>query len=253
MSESILDHPIVSSRFFFPRIQDLENTYWVDCGDVRLACYYQPKHPGAKTIVFFHGNGEIAADYIDFLVPLFDQLGCDCFVAEYRGYGMSGGTPGMARMLSDVAPIIESLHRPPGDLVLFGRSIGSLYAVHGASLFPGIAGLIIESGIADVLERVLLRVRPEELGVTLEVMEKEVDKYFNMQEKLKKYKGPMLVMHALHDTLVDYSHGRKLCEWGAQPPHLKTLKVFENGDHNDIFAVNSKEYIRQLIIFLERK
>ena len=250
MSESILDHKIVSSRYFFPRAKEFKNPFYVDCDGARLACYYQNKHPDAKTIVFFHGNGEIVADYINFFVPVFDQLGFNCFLSEYRGYGLSTGTPGLVRMLSDVKPVIEAIGQPPENLILFGRSVGSIYAIHGASLFPGIAGLILESGIAEVFERLLLRVRPEEIGITLAEMEEEVATYFNVQEKLPLYNGPLLVLHARHDNLVHFSHGQRLYEWSLQPEGKKILKIFDSGDHNDIFAANAQEYIRQLADYL---
>lgn len=250
MHESILDHEIVSSRYFFPRAEGFENPFWVECNDARLACYYQKNHADAKTIVFFHGNGEIVADYIDFFVPIFDQLGFNCFLAEYRGYGLSTGNPGLVKMLSDVKPVIQAIEQPPENLVLFGRSVGSIYAIHGASLFPGIAGLIIESGIAEVFERLLLRVLPEEIGITLARMEQEVATYFNVQEKLPLYKGPLLVLHARRDSLVHFSHGQRLYEWSPQPEGKKILRIFDNGDHNDIFAVNAQEYIQQLASFL---
>lgn len=250
MSRSILDHKIVSSRYFFPRGEEMKNPFWVDCGDARLSCYYREKNPEAKTIVFFHGNGEIVSDYIDFFIPIFDQLGLNCFLAEYRGYSMSTGTPGLVKMLSDVKPILNAIDQPLNRLVLFGRSVGSIYAIHGVSLFPEIGGLIIESGIAEVFERLLLRVRPEELDISLEVMEEEVATHFNMQDKLQKYTGPLLVMHAEHDSLVHFSHGQRLYEWSQQPEGTKILKIFENGDHNDIFAVNAQDYIQQLAAFL---
>ena len=47
----------------------------------------------------------------------------------------------------------------PESIVREIRRLGSLYAVHAAALFPGAAGLIIESGIADPLERSRRRVR----------------------------------------------------------------------------------------------
>jgi pimeloyl-ACP methyl ester carboxylesterase len=128
--------------------------------------------------------------------------------------------------------------------------VGSIYAIHGVSLFPDIAGLIIESGIAEVFERLLLRVHPEELNISLERMEEEVAAYFNMQKKLQNYNGPLLVMHAKHDSLVHYSHGQRIYDWSPQPEGVKTLNIFENGDHNDIFAVNAQDYIRRLAAFL---
>jgi fermentation-respiration switch protein FrsA (DUF1100 family) len=249
MNPSILDHPLVSERYFFPRSEAFENPFWVDCGDVKLSCYYRQKYPEAKTIIFFHGNGEIVADYFDLFVPVFEQMGYNLFLAEYRGYSMSTGVPGLKAMLADVGKIIKAVNLPPEKLVLFGRSIGSLYVVHGVHLFPDIAGLIIESGIGVLLERLLVRVHPREIGITLEQMEKAVNEDFNHQEKLAGYKGSTLVLHAEHDSLVHYAHGQKLYDWAPEP---KTIKIFEKGDHNDIMVVNAEEYFRLIYQFLTR-
>lgn len=247
MNGSIFDHPLVTERYFFPRDEAFENPFWVDCGPARLACYFQHKYPKAKTIIFFHGNGEVVADYIDLYVPVFDQMGYNILLAEYRGYGMSTGTPALAAMLEDVTPIIKAANQPPERLVLFGRSIGSLYALHGVSLFPGIAGLIIESGIADILERVMLRVHPSEMAVAMETLREEVKKTFNHRQKLAGYKGATLIMHAKHDSLVNVSHAKLLYEWAPEP---KNLMIFEQGDHNDIMVANAQEYLLGIYRFI---
>lgn len=247
MSESILDHELISARYFYPRREEFAEPFWVDCGDVKLSCYYRQTAPDAKTVIYFHGNGEEVSDYLEFFVPIFGQMGFNLLLAEYRGYAMSTGEPALAAMLGDVGKIIEAVGQPPEKIVLYGRSIGSLYAVHGASLFPNISGLILESGIAVLLERLLMRIQPHELGVTLEQMEKAVEKDFDHQKKLAGFEGSTLVMHAEHDNLVHCSHGKKLYDWAPEP---KNLKLFEKGDHNDIFYVNMDEYFKLIYLFL---
>ena len=110
---TILDHPIVSSRYFFPRREFLSDPYWVEAVDgSRLACYYQTVNPDAKTVIYFHGNGEVVADYLPSFPEWITRAGCNVLLAEYRGYGMSSGTPALAGMLDDVVPIIQSLNIP---------------------------------------------------------------------------------------------------------------------------------------------
>jgi hypothetical protein len=176
-----------------------------------------------------------------------EGMGFNCFLAEFRGYGMSTGMPALGKMLCDVEKIIRAIDQPPENLVLFGRSVGSIHAIHGISLFPRVAGLIIESGIADPLERLLLRVDPSELGVTLPEMEAAVAAELNHQEKLASYKGPSLIMHTRHDGLVDVSHGQRIYDWVGGP---KTLKIFPQGNHNNIMFVNAREYFTLLQSFV---
>jgi hypothetical protein len=63
--------------------------------------------------------------------------------------------------------------------VLFGRSIGSPYALHGVYQRPHIAGLILESGVADLTQRFFHRISPEELGMSRADIMSELRKYFD--------------------------------------------------------------------------
>src|SRR5207245_10099402 len=84
-----------------------------------LACYYQAVNPDAKTVVYFHGNGEVVADYLPHFPEWMARAGHNLLLAEYRGYGMSSGHPALVGMLEDVVPIIQSLNIPDHKIVLF--------------------------------------------------------------------------------------------------------------------------------------
>ena len=61
---SILDHPLVSARYFFPRPDRFDRPFFVDCDDALLGCFLQNNHPGAPVIIHFHGNGEIGRAHV---------------------------------------------------------------------------------------------------------------------------------------------------------------------------------------------
>ncbi|MGE0821853.1 MAG: alpha/beta hydrolase [Candidatus Binatia bacterium] len=248
-SPTILDHPIVSSRYFFPRREPLSDPYWVEAADgSRLACHYLTVNPGAKTLIYFHGNGEVVADYLPDFPAWLAQAGCNVLLAEYRGYGMSTGTPALAGMLEDVSRIINSLPTPERKIVLFGRSIGSLYALHGVYRHPQIAGLIIESGVADLTQRFFHRVAAEELGVSETAVVDELKKYFDYTQKFKMFQGKTLILHARFDELVGAHHAELL---HAAAPEPKQLKIFDRGGHNDIFYRNRAEYMQLVEEFVK--
>ena len=51
-TETILDHPIVSSRYFYPRPATLTDPFWVQATDgSQLACVYQQVDPDAHTVI----------------------------------------------------------------------------------------------------------------------------------------------------------------------------------------------------------
>ena len=137
------------------------------------------------------------------------------------------------------------------NLIFYGRSVGSIYAVHTASVFNNAAGLILESGISDVKERIMLRIKnPKELNTTKDELEKEFYKYFNIKKKLSSFKGKSLILHTINDGLVDVSHGKHLFENVNEP---KKLQLFKSGNHNSIFMVNKKKYFSTLFDFINIK
>lgn len=245
---NLLNHPIISERYFFPRDMPIPQPTWVECDGARLACAYFEVDPNAHTIIHFHGNGEVVADYLDGFPQIIGRMGCNCFLAEYRGYGGSTGLPQLGKMLEDVRQTIETIKQPQEKLVLFGRSVGSLFAIKAAELFPQVAGLILESAIADPLERLLLRVRPEELGATGSELATAVTQAIDSQRIMRNFTRPTLVMHTRHDGLVDASHAERLASWCSGPVQLE---IFPRGSHNDIMFVNGPRYFALINEFLE--
>ena len=245
---TILDHPLVSSRYFFPRREAFPHPYWVDAADgSKLACSYHEVNSAATTVVYFHGNGEVVADYLPGFPDWLTQAGYNVLLAEYRGYGMSTGQPALVGLLEDVSAIIRSLGIPDSHIVLFGRSIGSLYAVHGVSRHPQVAGVILESGIANITERFFMRVQPEELGMSTTTLVDELQRHFDYAVKLRGFQGRTLVLHTRHDELVHVRHAELLY---AAAPEPKTLHIFDQGGHNDIFYRNRQVYTQLVETFL---
>ncbi len=234
---SALDHPLITGRYFFPRHHSVPDPTWVDVEDGRLACYATRRgHP--VTVVHFHGNGEVIADYVPEFVELLDGLGADCFLAEYRGYGASGGVPQLGKMLDDVEAIFEAVGRRREQLIVFGRSVGSIFALEFAYRYPEIAGLVLESAIADPLERILLRVAPEELGTSLSALQAECRARLDHMAKLRGRRKPTLIMHTKNDSLVAATHATRLAS--CQPRNAR-LVLFPQGDHNTIYTINRRQ------------
>ena len=239
---STLDHPLITERYFFPRGYAVPNPTWVQVDGAKLACYSE-SNGNPYVVVFFHGNGEVVADYVPNFVDYFSEVGADSFMAEYRGYGESTGTPQLGKMLDDVEAIFHALDRPAEEMIVFGRSVGSIYAIEFVNRFPDAAGLILESGIANPLERIMMRVSPGELGMSRADLEAIFDGRLDNMAKLARRTRPTLVMHARYDDLVDVSHGVRLA---SAPASNCRLVLFDEGDHNSVFAMNKKRYMEEV-------
>jgi len=244
----LLDHPLISERYFFPRVAAPRSRLDLEVDGAVLACALHRGDPEGHTVVHFHGNGEVVADWQDGLDEALAAMGWDLLLAEYRGYGGSTGEPQLGRMLDDVDAVMRAAG-PPERVVVFGRSVGSLFALEAVARYPTVAGLVLESAIADPLERLLLRIRPRELGVSGVEFEAAVQARLDQRAKMSGYRGPALLLHTRHDGLVDLGHAERLASWAGGPARLR---VFEEGNHNSILAENAVAYLGELERFLAR-
>lgn len=249
-TKDILNHPIIGERYFFPRPgRPLQSRTFTGKDGCSLVCSHRTPHPGAKTVVHFHGNGETVADYDDGYAESICALGVNLLMVEYRGYGDSQGEPRLGHMLEDVEAVRLQSELKASETILYGRSVGAIFAVEWVSQEPKVAGLILESGVADPFERLALRLSASELGVSDGELREACDAYLDHQKKLSDYHGPMLVMHAAGDTLVEPSHAQAHMSYA--PTEEKKLVLFPKGGHNTVLSANWTEYLQHLQSFID--
>jgi len=246
---SLFDHPVVTQRYFFPRAEAPREVHWLRTQNAQLACRLaMHPQPGAPLVVHFHGNGEVVADY-ESHIRWFHDAGASVLFFEYRGYGASTGVPEMAAMLDDVQELKDLLPCPLDDIIVFGRSVGSIYAVEMASTFRQVKGLVLESAVASPMARVMLRAHPGELGATMEELEGEAARLFDHQAKMGRVKCPTLLLHAEHDSLVPVDNAVQLHAWcGSARKELVRLPA---GDHNSIMGANLQRYTAAFVDFVD--
>ena len=114
---------------------------------------------------------------------------------EYREYGGSTGQARLVSILGDGEAAIKAAGLAPERVIAFGRSIGSLYAIELVHRQPAIAGLILESGIADPSERFLIYGDLTAAGITEGDLVALFKRQFHHNKKLAKYNTPLLILH----------------------------------------------------------
>ncbi|QDT59443.1 Alpha/beta hydrolase family protein [Stieleria bergensis] len=247
--KSILDDPAISGRYLFPQDRTVADPFIVKSDAAELACYRKILDTEALTIIHFHGNGEAVADHVPFMADVFADMGLNSLFVEYREYGESTGEAKLVAMLGDGEAAMTAADVSPETAIVFGRSIGSLYAIELAHRQPNIAGLIIESGIADPSERFLTYADLESAGFDEAAVKTEVKRYFNHKKKLSGYTHPLLTLHTENDGLIDISHAERSHKWAGS--RQKRLVRFPRGNHNTIFRANVSEYLDALKKFVE--
>jgi pimeloyl-ACP methyl ester carboxylesterase len=183
------------------------------------------------------------------MADVFADLGLNALFVEYREYGGSTGKAQLVTMLGDGEAAIKAAGLDPERVIVFGRSIGSLYAIELASRVPNIAGLILESGIADPSERFLANADLASIGLQEADVLAKVERHFNHESKLSDYKNPLLIMHTESDGLIDISHAERNHRWAGSAQ--KNLVRFPHGNHNTIFRANLTEYLEAVRSFVE--
>jgi hypothetical protein len=204
----------------------------------------------APNILFFHGNGEIVADYHQ-MGPLYLRMGINFLPVDYRGYGRSTGEPTITAMMRDCHVVFEFVkgwleeNGYSGPLIVMGRSLGSASVLELVFHYKGrIDGLIVESGFARTGPLLAL------LGVNLNSLGIREDQTFRNVDKIGTFNGPTLIIHAERDHIIPFSDGQTL--YDHCPADQKTLLKIPGANHNDIFVRGLSEYLTAVKALVEK-
>lgn len=99
---------------------------------VQIHMYFigQPKdrQRNSPTLIFFHGNAGNMGHRLQNCVGLYHNLHCNILLVEYRGYGLSEGTPSEEGLYLDAKASLDYLFQRNdinhSEIIVFGRSLG---------------------------------------------------------------------------------------------------------------------------------
>ncbi len=254
---SVLDRPEVLMLLFHPRPETAVSPFQTTESeamlagqkdilipvekDIAIGARFHMAQKSGGNIIFFHGNGEIVADY-DEMGTVYNQMGLNLLAVDYRGYGRSSGKPTVTAMMRDCHVIFEFAQKWLqqnefiGPIILMGRSLGSASVLELAANYRNVIdGLIVESGFA--LAGPLLQL----IGINLDELGFKEEKGFRNIDKIKKIDKPTLVIHAEFDHIIPFLDGQAL--YDACPSADKTLLKIPGANHNDIFMRGLEEYL----------
>jgi len=241
-----LDQPQVLQALFHPRPEmgstappnAIDHNITVE-GGILIGARFHMAGPDDPNILFFHGNGEIVADY-DPMGPMYNDHGLSFLAVDYRGYGRSGGVPTATALMGDAHIVLKEVRGwlkeegRNGPLVVMGRSLGSACAVDLAASYKDISALIIESGFVHTVPLLsCLGVDTQALGIT------EADGFKNL-EKISQVSKPTLIIHARYDQIIPLMSAELLqvhC-----PARSKEFHMIPGADHNTIMVHAGKYY-----------
>jgi len=206
-------------------------------GGTKISATYLPNPRATFMILFSHGNAEDIGDDEIFLEGI-RAAGFAVFAYDYQGYGTSQGKPTERHAYADEDAaydyLVQNMHIQPDRIIAFGRSLGGDPATDLASRHR-LAGLVLQSSFTSAF-RVLTRIPILPF-----------DKFNNLQ-KIKTVHCPVLVMHGMRDSVVNFSHGKELFAAANEP---KQFLWVEKANHNDVPFFASNRYTDSLKEFAE--
>lgn len=203
----------------------------------RLAALHL-RNPGAKYLfLHFHGN---AAD-LGYARPWLEQAraaGFEVLAVDYRGYGLSQGSPSERSYYADAATIVaycrDKLGWNPERVVVHGRSLGGAAAARIAARNP-VAALIVENAFVSSYR--VMTGKPILLG----------DRFETIDDVMKPL-CPVLVIYGTADEVVGAWNGPELF---AAAPEPKQLWAVEGAGHNDLLQVAGAAYWPRIRAFVD--
>lgn len=198
-----------------------------------------------QVLLFFHGNSGNISNRLNSL-RIFHDLGLDVFIPDYRGYGMSSGTPSEEGLKQDAITawryLLEERAYPPDRVIVFGRSLGAWVAASLAAR-PDVdpAGVILEAGFSSALD--IARERYPWVPVSW-LLRFELD----TRAAVAIIDDPLLLMHSRVDKVVSFANAQRLLESASQAVSVEFLEL--KGGHNDGFLVTGADYVETLRRFL---
>jgi fermentation-respiration switch protein FrsA (DUF1100 family) len=212
-------------------------------GERLMAWQLEPERPVAD-VVYFHGNGGNLSVWLPVLATLHARR-MRVLAVDYRGYGLSSGTPTEDGVYLDAAAAVAYTGRERAagasrPLAYWGRSLGGAVAA-AATRMASPDGLILESTFPE--KSAVIRHQP-----VLRALNAFSAYRFPTHELLRDYTRPVLVMHGDSDSIIPFALGRELFDrLGGR----KQFVAIRGGDHNDAFDSDDEAYWAPVMAFIE--
>ncbi len=198
----------------------------------------------APTVLYLHGNaGNIS--YRVKKIALFQELGLNVFIIDYRGYGNSEGVPTEEGIYLDALSAYDYLMArtdiDKNKIIVYGASLGGAFAVDLATK-RNIAAIIVDSTFTSARD-MARKIMPVAPGFLIKTKLDSIG-------KISKIKVPKLFIHSRDDEVVPFALGEKLYKAASEPKIFLEIHgghdegystsgdVFKNGINNFLKGIN---------------
>lgn len=228
---------------------EYEDVYFRTADGYKLHGWFIPG-PSDFTLLWFHGNAGNIGHRVKNIELIHRNLGANILIFDYRGYGLSEGSPSEAGLYLDGEASIDYLlkrqHRDgaPEGIVLFGRSLGGAVAVKMASSHS-VRAIILESSFTSIsaLREHVYPFLPDM------VVKRLLEARYDSLSLMNILRAPLLVIHGDQDDSVPIEMGKKLYKAANVPKKFHTVK---GADHNNTYIAGGVDYFLIMKKFIEQ-
>jgi hypothetical protein len=193
-----------------------------------------PDGSHGAVILWAHGNAGNLSHRAENIAFIRRELGAGVFLFDYRGYGLSEGSPDEEGLYADARAAYAWLRgrTSPGRIFLFGRSLGAAVMVKLASEGVEARGLILESTFESLLAmgKKMFPILPVDWIITQK---------FDTAALIPSVKMPVFVLHGSADEIIPFSQGQAVFSLAPRPKRF--FRIIGAG-HNDTYRAGGPSY-----------
>ncbi|KAK8089768.1 hypothetical protein PG997_004729 [Apiospora hydei] len=217
-------------------IKDFEELVIPTNDGEKLSAFYIRGPRGGRlsncTIIMFHGNAGNIGHRLPIARMIINYIGCNVFMLEYRGYGLSTGEPDEKGLMLDAQTALDYLRdraeTRSHKLIVYGQSLGGAVSIKLVSKNQkkgDIVGLILENTFLSMRTLIPSVIPPAKY---LTYLCHQVWPSETVIPSITEV--PILFLSGLQDEIVPPAHMRKLFELATTA--TKVWKPLPGGDHN---------------------
>ncbi|XP_012279470.1 protein ABHD13 [Orussus abietinus] len=208
------------------------------------------KAKDVPTVLFLHGNAGNMGHRLQNVSGLYHNIQCNVLMLEYRGYGLSQGTPSEEGLYMDARAGLDYLSSRNdinhNEIIVFGRSLGGAVAIDLATRPENshrIWCLILENTFTSIPDMAALLTSSKLLQYVPLLLYK--NKYMSLL-KISSVSVPTLFVSGLGDALVPPRMMTEL--YKRCNSSCKRMLPIPGGTHNETW--NQSGYYKSICDFL---
>jgi fermentation-respiration switch protein FrsA (DUF1100 family) len=254
-----------SSMFFFPQKSHLqtpdqlgleyEDVYLESGIDISIHGWWlSAKAPLQGTVYFLHGNAENISTHIHNVAWL-PEYGYEVFLIDYRGFGLSQGSPDLPGALEDIRTgfqyLLERNANREVPVYLLGQSLGASMALYFAATDPH-ARQNLDAVISDAAFTRYSDITRHATGQSWLTWALQYPASWSM---IRGYDPldfvadispvPLLLIHSTDDPIIPYAYSQQLFQVALPPKSF----LGTNGPHTATFG--NRDYRNFLLEYLQ--